>query len=72
MAQMCAVDLAFSGLFGDTPILGIGWAAPKIGNRGLADWVKEQPNLRIVRVQNPNDVVTQGKRHPEEGSRVVV
>lgn len=61
MAQHCAVDLAHSKILGDVPILGIGWAAPKVGNSALAAWVAKQPNLRILRIRVPIDSVANGK-----------
>lgn len=57
MSQLCAVDLAHSEILGDVPILGLAWAAPRIGNSALADWVKERANLRILRVRIPIDNV---------------
>lgn len=61
MAQLCAVHLARSKVLGDTPILGIGWASPKVGNKHLADWVKKAPNLRILRLRIPVDFVSNSK-----------
>eukprot|EP00903_Cladosiphon_okamuranus_P014526 g13473.t1 len=57
MAQTCAVNLAHSKILGDTPILAIAWAAPKIGNSALSAWVTKQPHLRILRVRVPIDNV---------------
>lgn len=57
MCQHCAVDLAHSKILGDVPILGLAWAAPRIGNSALSDWVKKQPNLRILRITIPIDTV---------------
>ncbi|CAM9969303.1 unnamed protein product [Hapterophycus canaliculatus] len=57
MAQVCAIDIAHSKVLGDVPILGLGWAAPKVGNRALSSWVEEQENLRILRVRVPIDSV---------------
>lgn len=71
MAQMCAIDLAYSKPLGDVPILCIAWAAPKIGNRRLADWVKAVPHLRILRIVVPLDSVTQGE-NGKKASRVGV
>lgn len=62
MAQHCAVDLAHSKILGDTPVLGLAWAAPKIGNSALSAWVEKQPNLRILRVRIPVDSVCNGER----------
>lgn len=58
MTQLCAVDLTYSNALGDIPILAIAFAPPRIGNKYLAQWVEEQENLRIIRVRNPIDDVT--------------
>lgn len=57
MAQLCAVHLARDKVLGDVPILGIGWASPKLGNEHLANWVAKQENLRILRLRVPVDTV---------------
>ena len=61
LAQLCAVQLARSNVLGDIPILGMGWAAPKIGNKYLVDWVEQQQNLRILRIRCPVDLVSNSK-----------
>lgn len=58
MAQLCAIDIAHSKVLGDVPILGLGWAAPKIGNSALSRWVEKQDNLRILRIKVPADLVS--------------
>ncbi|CAN0259683.1 unnamed protein product [Ectocarpus sp. 4 AP-2014] len=58
LCQHCAIDLAHSKVAGDIPILAIGWAAPRVGNVALAEWVDKQPNLRILRIRNPIDRIT--------------
>ena len=58
MTQLCAVDLTYSKALGDIPILAIAFAPPRIGNKCLAQWVEKQENLRIIRVRNPIDDVT--------------
>lgn len=62
MTQMCAIDLVHSGVAGDIPVLGIAWAAPRIGNHALASYVESlHPKLRILRIRNPLDSVASGK-----------
>ena len=61
MAQLCAVHLARDKPLGDVPILGIGWASPKLGNEHLANWVAKQENLRILRLRVPVDTVSNSK-----------
>ncbi|CAM9125375.1 unnamed protein product [Ectocarpus sp. 8 AP-2014] len=57
MCQLCAIDLAYSKVGGDIPILALAWGAPKVGNKTLATWVTEQPNLRILRISVAVDTV---------------
>lgn len=61
MAQLCAVHLARSKVLGDFPILGIGWASPKLGNEQLANWVAQAPNVKILRLRAPVDPVSNSK-----------
>ena len=58
MAQLCSVELTYSKALGDIPIVAIAFAPPRIGNKHLAQWVEQQENLRILRVRNPIDQVT--------------
>lgn len=64
MSQLCAIDIAHSKVLGDVPILGIGWAAPKVGNSALAGWVRERENLRILRIKVPIDSVANSEFMP--------
>ena len=61
MTQMCAVDLTYSKALGDIPILALAFAPPRIGNKHLAAWVEKQENLRVLRIRNPEDDVTNRK-----------
>lgn len=62
MAQLCAVDIAHSKVLDKVPVLGIAWAAPRIGNQCLTDWVDEMhPTLSILRVRIDDDSVTNGE-----------
>lgn len=65
MCQLCAIDLAYFKVGGDIPILALAWGAPKVGNKTLATWVTEQPNLRILRISVAVDTVIHCKENCE-------